>query len=39
MKQTAKFVRTRILPQHRDVLEVLLNPHRPEILKLLGDNK
>ena len=39
MKQTAKFVRTRILPQHRDVLEVLLNHHRPEILKLLGDNK
>ena len=39
MKQTAKFVRTRILPQHRDVLEVLLNHHRPEILKLLGGNK
>ena len=39
MKQTAKFVRTRILPQHYDVLEALLNHHRPEILKLLGDNK
>ena len=39
MKQTAKFVRTRILPQHRDVLEALLNHHHPEILKLLRDNK
>ena len=38
-KQTAKFVRTRILPQHRDVLEALLDHHRPAILKLLGDNK
>ena len=39
MKQTAKFVRTRILPQHCDLLEALLEHHRPEVLKLLGDNK
>ena len=39
MKQTSKFVRTRSLPQHRDVLEALLIHHRPEFLKLLGDNK
>ncbi len=38
-RQTAKFVRTRILPQHRDVLEALLEHHRPAVLKLLGDNR
>ena len=38
-KQTAKSVRTRILPQHRDVLKALLDHHRAAILNLLADNK
>lgn len=38
-KQTAKFIRTRILPQHRDMFKALLDHHRAEILNLLADNK
>lgn len=34
----AKFIRTRLLPQHRDALKSLLDVHRSEVLSLLADN-